>query len=192
MLSGNTTNPILSGNTVSQGPQLPVPPALLTTLLGPPTGRNRAPGWVLWQSLPVRCSRRNLTVSEWKFDAAITSVPQRLRLVTIVLKPPRVGLNFCPALSLATKQASNSSKTKAAPRHRIVATIQAPWTATQSSPTISAQSPNQTNALKPKIGERTTNIPILPRRRSWLLQYLAKSQMRYPGNAKAMRSPCVN
>jgi hypothetical protein len=59
MLSGNTTNPILSGNTVSQGPQLPVPPALLTTLLGPPTGRNqstvcRAPGWVLWQSLPVR------------------------------------------------------------------------------------------------------------------------------------------
>ena len=78
---------------------------------------------------------------------------------------------------------------EAALRHWIAAAIQAPWTARQSSPTIRAQSPNQTNALKPKIGERTTNIPILPGRPSWLLQYLAKSQIRYPGNVKAIRSP---
>jgi hypothetical protein len=62
--------------------------------------------------------------------------------------------------------------------------------ARQSSPTIRAQSPNQTNALKPNIGERTTNTPILPSRPSWLLQYLASSQIRCPGNVKAIRSPC--
>jgi hypothetical protein len=88
MLSGNTTNPILSGNTVSQPPPVPVSPALPTTLLGPPIGRNQFTG------LP-----RNLGDSEWKFDnAAITNVPKCLRLIAVVLKPPGVGLNFCPAV----------------------------------------------------------------------------------------------
>jgi len=70
---------------------------------------------------------------------------------------------------------------EAAGGHRIGA--QGPWTARQSSPTISA---NQTNALKPKIGERTTNIPTLANRPSWLLQYLAKCQIRIPGKLKAI------
>jgi hypothetical protein len=33
-------------------------------------------------------------------------------------------------------------------------------------------------------------MPILPSRPSWLLQYLASSQIRCPGNVKAIRSPC--
>jgi len=38
--------------------------------------------------------------------------------------------------------------------------------------------------------QRTTNMPILPSRPSWLLQYLASSQITCPGNVKAIRSPC--
>ena len=42
-----------------------------------------------------RCSRRNLAVSEWKFDnAAITNVPKCLRLLTVVLKPARLRAQF--------------------------------------------------------------------------------------------------
>ena len=42
--SGNTTNPILSGNTVIQPPPVPVSPALSTTILTPPIGRNSFTG----------------------------------------------------------------------------------------------------------------------------------------------------
>jgi hypothetical protein len=49
--------------------------------------------------------------------------------------------------------------------------------------------PIQTSALKPKIGEKIMNAPILLSHPSWLLQYLVKSQIRIPGKAKTIRSP---
>ena len=49
--------------------------------------------------------------------------------------------------------------------------------------------PIQTSALKAKIGERIMNAPILPNHPSWLLQYLVKCQIGYPGKAKTIRSP---
>src|SRR5260370_37317678 len=49
--------------------------------------------------------------------------------------------------------------------------------------------PIQTSALKAKIGERIMNEPILPNHPSWLLQYLVKCQIGYPGKAKTIGSP---
>jgi hypothetical protein len=55
---------------------------------------------------------------------------------------------------------------------------QASWTARQNNPRIKLQRPIQTTALKAKIGEKITNAPIFPNRPSWVLQYLAKYQIR--------------
>src|SRR6516162_1117353 len=43
-LAQNTTNPILSGNTVTQLPSVPVSPAPNTTILSTPLGRNAHTG----------------------------------------------------------------------------------------------------------------------------------------------------